>query len=190
MYSGFECTSSEVLNSVFDDLGRSIDEEQGLKKLTIMRFNDKNTLHEWPLGQLVVKSPRLEYLKIYDLIMTTPANRSQFLEFAGLAATNSSCLHTLFIGSTYSSAEDGDKLMQVLADDHMDWLEHITFWHEERWFENRDGCMTPLLVLLARQTSLKTLTMEDNLLSDSQKAQIRQVVTQSAPACQIDFGFF
>ena len=34
----FESTSSEVLNSVFDDLGRSIDEEQGLKKLTIDHF--------------------------------------------------------------------------------------------------------------------------------------------------------
>ena len=120
-----------------------------------------NTLHEWPLGQLVVKSPRLEYLKIYHMIYTTPANRSQLLEFAGLAATNSSCLHTLHIEDTNSSAEDGDKLMQVLADDHMDWLEHITFSREENWFRrDRDGCMTPLLVLLARQTSLKTLNMQ------------------------------
>ena len=36
----FTCTSSEVLNSVFDDLGRSIDEDQGLKKLTIEWLKD------------------------------------------------------------------------------------------------------------------------------------------------------
>ena len=94
---GFSCTSSEVLNSLFDDLGLSIDKEQGLKKLTIEQFYDENTLHEWPLGQLVLKSPHLEYLKIYDLRVTTVANRSQLLEFVGLAATNSSCLHTLHI---------------------------------------------------------------------------------------------
>ena len=91
------CTSSEVLNSLFDDLGLSIDKEQGLKKLTIERFGDKNILHEWPLGQLVLKSPHLEYLKISWLFETPSANISQLLEFVGLAATNSSCLHTLHI---------------------------------------------------------------------------------------------
>ena len=44
-----------------------------------------------------MKSPHLEYLKIYDLVGTTDANRNQLLEFAAQAATNSSCLHTLHI---------------------------------------------------------------------------------------------
>ena len=46
----FECTSSEVLNSVIDDIGRAVDEEQGLKSLSIEFFLDENELEEWPLG--------------------------------------------------------------------------------------------------------------------------------------------
>jgi len=34
------CTSSEVLNSVFDDIGRTIDKEKGLKSFTIWKFKD------------------------------------------------------------------------------------------------------------------------------------------------------
>ena len=52
----FACSSSNALNSVFDDLGLCIDLEQGLKKLEISGFADKNTLEEWALSQLVIKS--------------------------------------------------------------------------------------------------------------------------------------
>ena len=85
---------------------------------------------------------------------------------------------------THSSAEDGDKVMQVLADDLMSSLENLNLEYEESWFEHdRDGCMAPLLVLLARQTSLKTLEMNNNELSDAQKDQIRKVVSENAPEC-------
>ena len=43
--------------------------------------------------------------------------------------------------------------------------------------------MVHLLVLLARQTSLKTLEMRKNLLSSAQKDQIRKVVAETAPEC-------
>ena len=93
----------------------------------------------------------------------------------------------MYIDYTCSSAEDGDKLMKVLAEHHIDWLQNITIWGEDEWFkDNRDGCMVPLLVLLARQTSLKTLKMDHNLLSDAQKDQIRKVVDESAPACAME----
>ena len=72
--------------------------------------------------------------------------------------------------------------MKTLADHHIDWLQNITVFSEEGWFkDDRDGCMVPLLVLLARQTSLKTLTMLENNLSGTQKDQIRKVVTKNAP---------
>ena len=45
--------------------------------------------------------------------------------------------------------------------------------------------MAPLLVLLARQASLESLTMIWNDLSGAQIAQIQEVVTSSAPNCQI-----
>ena len=60
----FACSSPEVLNTLFEDIGRTVDEVQGLKKLAIEMFMDQNTLEEWPLSQLVLKSQNLEYLKI------------------------------------------------------------------------------------------------------------------------------
>ena len=47
------------------------------------------------MSQLVIKSPNLEYLKIDNLLFTTPTNRSAILDLAGLASTNSSCLKRL-----------------------------------------------------------------------------------------------
>ena len=47
------CSSSDTLNAVFEDIGRNIDEEEGLKQLKIWGFSDQNTLAEWPLSQLV-----------------------------------------------------------------------------------------------------------------------------------------
>ena len=108
----------------------------------------------------MLKSPHLQYLKIYELFDTPPANRSLLLEFAAQAALRSSCLNTLHIEKTYSSAEDGDKFLQALADHTIDSLHHLTISGERKWFENRDGCMAPLLVLLARQASLESLTMK------------------------------
>ena len=130
------------------------------------------------MSQLVIKSPKLEYLKIDGIL---PPNGAAILEFAGLATTNSSCLHTLHIEDS-TTAEDGDKFMKVLADDHINWLHHLTISAEGPWFgtfneedegywpewermNDRDECMDSLLILLARQTNLQTLTMEYNGLS-------------------------
>ena len=101
----------------------------------------------------MLKSPHLQYLKLYNLD-TTAANRSLLLEFAAQAALRSSCLNTLHIEWTDSSAEDGEKFLQALADHTIHSLHHLTISDEPNWFENRDGCMAPLLVFLARQTSL------------------------------------
>ena len=96
-YNTFTCSSSEVLNSLLDDLSRTIDPVNGLKKLTIKGFFDEvNTLADWPLSQLLMMSPHLEELTI-AILNTTAANRSQLAEFIGKVATNSSCLHKLHI---------------------------------------------------------------------------------------------
>ena len=98
-----------------------------------------------------MKAPHLESLKICGLGDTTKANRSQLMEFVGLAAANSSCLNTLYFQSTRSSAEDGEKLMQVLADLDLDSLKQLTIELERDWFRHgQDMCMAPLLILLAR----------------------------------------
>ena len=82
---------------MFDDLGHFIGQEQGLKSLNIEQFSDKNTLQEWPLGQLVLKCHHLQSLKICQLLNTTQHNRNLLIEFAGQVATYSSSLHTLHI---------------------------------------------------------------------------------------------
>ena len=46
--------------------------------------------------------------------------------------------------------------------------------------------MGPLLTILARQTMLKKLCMSGNRLIDAQIDQILQVVTQTAPSCQLE----
>ena len=110
------------------------------------------------------------------------------LEFAAKAVTQSSGLHTLHTWLTFSSAEDGDKFLQALADGTINSLQHLSIDDAKAWFaDNRDGSMAPLLVLLARQTSLESLMMEYNNLSEAKKQQIREVVTSIAAKCQIQF---
>ena len=144
-----------MLNTLIDVLGRTINTKKGLQKLTIDGFFDKNSLQEWPLEQLVLKSPHLQYLEVSSLAPTTPANKSLLLEFAAKVALRSSCLSTLHLVSNHSREEDGFKFLQALADHKIYSLQHLTITNEPKWFANeRDGCMAPLLVLLARQTSL------------------------------------
>ena len=45
-----KCSSSNMLNTLIDVLGRTINTEHGLKRLTIKLFYDPNCLQEWPLG--------------------------------------------------------------------------------------------------------------------------------------------
>ena len=115
MGGDFRCSSSEVVNSVFEDLGQTVNDEQGLKHLTIEGYNDKNELQEWPLGQLALKCHSLQTLT-FNYFGTTAANCSRLLEFAGLAITSSSCFNTLFINWTESSVSDGVQFLQTLAD--------------------------------------------------------------------------
>ena len=46
---GLRCTTTDVLNSVFDFIGRTIEGEEGLKSFTIESFFDQNKLKELPL---------------------------------------------------------------------------------------------------------------------------------------------
>ena len=178
-----------MVNTLIDVLGRTVSTEQGLQKLTIEHFGDQNSLQVWPLEQLVFRSPHLQYLHISYLGGTTPANRSLLLEFAAQAALRSSCLSTLHIEDTESSAEEGDKFLQAFADHTIHSLHHLTISKETEWFKDRDGCMAPLLVFLARQASLQSLTISkgefflDEMLSEAQKELIHEVVTSNAAGC-------
>ena len=159
-------SSPEVLNSVFDELGCTIDEEQGLKHLAIDGFWDMSSLQEWPLGQLLFNCHHLESLKIADLSYTTEANIGQLLEFAGLAAGKSNCLHTLVIKVTKSSAHEGDKFMKVLAKSGITQLQELTISRETNWFKGRNECLNPLLDLLDEQRQLRSLDLRANGLTD------------------------
>ena len=104
---GFKCTSSEVVNSVFDDLGCTIDGVKGLQSLTIENYQDQNSLQEWPLGQIVPKCHNLQSLRFVNFLRTTPACRSQLLEFAAQAIAFSSCFRSLDLENTKNTASDG-----------------------------------------------------------------------------------
>ena len=168
----FCCSSDEVINSLIEVLGRTVDREQGLKKLTIDGFVDAQSVVEWPLRQLVPKCQHLQTLKLKD-IGGNLDNRTQLLEFAAKAITNSDCLQTLQVEGMTVTPEDGDHFMKVLADSSMGEIEHLTLsqWYE--CFESRDECLNQLLVVLARQSKLKTVTLNDNFLSNAQLALIR-----------------
>ena len=104
------------------------------------------------MGQLVLKTHRLQYLKIAYLGLTTVENRSQLLEFAAQVVTFSSCLHTLHIENTNTTAADGEKFLQTLADDGFDWLKSLTIANELAWFKGcGDGCMDSLITIIAKQ---------------------------------------
>ena len=83
---------------------------------------------------------------------TSDHNLSLFLEFAVQAATCSSSLRTLHIQWMGSSATDGDKFAQSLADDDFDGLQSLTIANEYFWFKGgRDGCVDSLVTIIARQ---------------------------------------
>ena len=42
--NGLLCSSSNMLNTLIDVLGRTIDEEQGLKKISVNHFKGQNSL--------------------------------------------------------------------------------------------------------------------------------------------------
>ena len=154
---------------MFEDLGQTVGFEQGLKHLTIERFDDENELQEWPLGQLALKCHALQSLKFDNFYNTTATNRSRLLEFAGRAITSSRCFNTLRISGTGSSVSDGAQFLQALADSECNQLTTITIRWEKKWFEGTEECTGPLLTFLAKQTGLQTLTMKRNFLSEAQE---------------------
>ena len=74
----FYCSSDEVINSLIEVIGRTVDREQGLKKFTIDGFTDAQSVVEWPLRQLVPKCHLLQTLKLKD-IGGNIDNRTQLL---------------------------------------------------------------------------------------------------------------
>ena len=78
------------------------------------------------MGQLVLKTHHLQYLKLAHLDDTTEENRSLLLEFAAQVVNFSSCLHTHHIEWTCTTAADGEKFLQTLADDVFDSIQSLT----------------------------------------------------------------
>ena len=114
---------------------------------------------------------------MYDMNGATDANRALLLEHASQAILDSSCFRSLHIESLRSYAEVA-KLFKTLADSDIDSLWHLTISNECQWFRgDQDESMTPLLTLLARQTGLKTLTMDCNVLKAQQLQAIRALVS-------------
>ena len=59
--------------------------------------------------------------------------------------------------------------------------------HENKWFEGRNHCLTPLLAVLGRQTKLKFLAIHCNGLSLAQKERIQDVVVNHSTNCRVIF---
>ena len=76
------------MNSLLDDIGYNIDHDQGLKKLALDFYEyENNTIQEWPLSQILARSPLLEYLKIEKLPRDNAASRSTILNFCSELAS-------------------------------------------------------------------------------------------------------
>ena len=128
-----------------------------------------NKVEEWPLGQLVLKTHHLQYLKLADLEYTTADNKTQLLEFAAQVVTFSCCLDTLYIENSSTSAADGDRFMQTIVDSDFDWLQNLTIAGERRWFQGgRDECMGSLVPFIEKQKELKFIDLGDNAFTEEQ----------------------
>ena len=170
---GFYCSSSDVVNSVLDDIGRLI-ASQGLYSLEFNKLYDKNRLMQWPFSQFVAHSKNLTSLKIIDL-WPIDENLCLIMDFCGEVSTTSKSLKTLHFEVTRSSKSSGEKLWTTLANhDALLTLTNITIELEKNWFkDDSEECMEPLLIVLARQSNLAILYMEYNGLSRSQAERIR-----------------
>lgn len=164
----FKCTSSEVVSSVFDDIGRGI-EEGGLKRFEIEYFQDRNSLEAWPLSQIVCKAVNCEHVRIANLSRTTENNRIVLVDFVAQICSVSVCLKTLSLCRTASSVESGIEVFQTLADGDLSTLEQITLNHETLWFGGRSECLDLLLVALARQQNLRKLNVKENGFTQDQQ---------------------
>ena len=65
----------------------------------------------------MVKCPNLKYLKINDLEYTTSDIRKMLLTFVAQAVVFSRSLQALHLEHTTSSAKEGERFLQALADD-------------------------------------------------------------------------
>ena len=76
------------MNSLLGDIGYNIDHEQGLKKLELdFGEVENNTIQEWPLSQILARSPFLQHLKIGYLHRGNAASRSTILNFCSELAS-------------------------------------------------------------------------------------------------------
>ena len=164
------CSSQEVLNNLLDDLCMSIDEEAGLLSFELRNFRDQNKLEQWVLNQLVLKASKLQTLIIVNLGGTTEENRTHLFNFvAKICESSGDELQTLELEETNSTAEQGDTLMNALADSEFFKLKKLSFSWNSSWFsDGRLECMTPLATIISRQADLKFLDLRGFDPSDDQ----------------------
>ena len=93
----------------------------------------------------------------------------------------------LHLEQTCTSAEEGDELMEGLADGpDVTTLERITIIDERAWFDSgREECLVPFVAMLARQTELKKLKMRQCYLNETQKKKIRDTLAETD--CEFDY---
>ena len=74
---------------------------------------------------------------------------------------------SLHVENTESTPEDGDSLMECLANSSISSLQNLTIVNEKSWFANqREESIAPLIAFLQRQNQLGVLDMRDCGLSN------------------------
>ena len=110
--------------------------------------------------------------------MACEPNRGRLLDFFGQACASSTCLTTLHVEDTFSSAKSGDTFLKSLAtasEQYISSIEELTI-ASENWFEELDQ-VDPLIQLLKRQISLRILNMiNGNNLSEEKQDLIRSAI--------------
>ena len=164
------CTSSEVMNGLLGEIVRTLSEDS-LRKLTIKRLEDRNSIDTGPLTALAEQhSSHLESLVIDGVsLRTRPETRSAMLQMAGQICMTSHCLIDLVIKDTNTSSEEGDNFLRTVRDSEQVTLKQIDFTggfnyergnYEHTWFNGRQESIDLLLEILAKQQNLDYLKLQ------------------------------
>ena len=125
-----------------------------MSSLTVNNYYDKNTLEPVPLQQLVHKSFSCEHLELYALYGLAESN-ALWVETAGEICSTSQCLKRLIVKETRTTAEDGAKFLQTLADSELVSLEEIDLSEDKygtrsNWFGGKPQPVETFIVFLDR----------------------------------------
>ena len=138
------CSSSEVVNQVFDQLGEALHDDQQLKSLKITNYYDRNQLENWTCQKLAHLAMNCEELELNGLYGTVESV-AILVDMASTICQVSQCLRRLTLCETETPADVGKSFLSELADSEQVMLEYINFNVNPNWFRGNQECVDTLV---------------------------------------------